>query len=269
MLRSPSSRIGRQADLLWRLFVWPRAPFVSGYGETGPHAIDHAVAVLIVACPSPRGLATPLALTVALGRAAQQRILIKGGDVLEALAGRGVIFLDKTGTVTEGRMEVVSWAGDESFAAPRGGVGTSLGSSDRPGIGRRARRRIAAERTRPRRHRRGIDSRWRDPGTHRRAMPDGWIRRLYAQSGCAHRLALREPRVRRIASGAIPIIVTLDGQCVAVAGVADPVRKDVPSALAELQALGWRVRLLSGDHSGVVAAVAKQLELRRKTPSAM
>ena len=83
-----------------------------------PHAIDHAVAVLIVACPWALGLATPLALTVALGRAAQQRILIKGGEVLEALAGRGVIFLDKTGTVTEGRTEVVSWAGDESLGGP-------------------------------------------------------------------------------------------------------------------------------------------------------
>ena len=62
-----------------------------------------------------------------------------------------------------------------------------------------------------------------------------------------------------VASGATPIIISLDGQCVAVAGIADPVRKDVPSALAELQALGWRVRLLSGDHSGVVAAVARQL----------
>jgi len=52
-------------------------------------AIDHAVALLIVTCPCALGLATPLAVTVALGRAARRRILIKGGEVLELLAGRG------------------------------------------------------------------------------------------------------------------------------------------------------------------------------------
>ncbi|MCY2986736.1 MAG: heavy metal translocating P-type ATPase metal-binding domain-containing protein, partial [Planctomycetota bacterium] len=76
-------------------------------------AIDHAVALLIVTCPCALGLSTPLAVSVALGRAARRRILIKGGAALERLAQRGTIVLDKTGTLTAGRTTVVSWFGDD------------------------------------------------------------------------------------------------------------------------------------------------------------
>jgi Cu2+-exporting ATPase len=75
-------------------------------------AIDNAVALLIVTCPCALGLATPLAVTVALGRAARRGILIKGGEALELLAGRGAMVLDKTGTVTAGQISVITWAGD-------------------------------------------------------------------------------------------------------------------------------------------------------------
>ena len=260
VLRSPSSRIGRQVDLPWPLFAWPRALFVSGCGETAPHAIDHAVAVLIVACPCALGLATPLALTVALGRAAQRRILIKGGEVLEALAGRGVIFLDKTGTVTEGRMEVVSWAGDESLRQPVAALerqsahpiarALAVGPDGELSSGADATLAVTDVEQTP-----GGGIRGRSGG---RCLTVGSVAFMRSQ-GVPMDTRFESLACAAIASGATPIIVSLDGQCVAVAGVADPVRKDVPSALAELQALGWRVRLLSGDHSGVVAAVARQL----------
>ncbi|MBI1373291.1 MAG: heavy metal translocating P-type ATPase [Phycisphaera sp.] len=78
------------------------------------HAADHAVALLIVACPCALGLATPLVLAVALGRAAQRQMLIKGGDTLQRLSRPGTILLDKTGTLTTGRLTVERWIGDES-----------------------------------------------------------------------------------------------------------------------------------------------------------
>ena len=80
-----------------------------------PRALDRAIALLIVCCPCALGLATPLAVSVALGRAAARRILIKGGETLELLAGTGTIVLDKTGTITAGRTAVVTWAGDERY----------------------------------------------------------------------------------------------------------------------------------------------------------
>src|SRR5690606_8822614 len=90
------------------LAVWlPRDPSA---------AVEHAVALLIVTCPCALGLATPLAISVALGRAARAGVLIKGGDVLQRLAERrGRIWLDKTGTLSEGRSALLAWEGDAAL----------------------------------------------------------------------------------------------------------------------------------------------------------
>ncbi len=76
-------------------------------------AVDNAVALLIVCCPCALGLSTPLAIAVAIGRAAKRRILVKGGETLELLARPGAVVLDKTGTITAGRATVVHFTGDE------------------------------------------------------------------------------------------------------------------------------------------------------------
>ena len=78
-------------------------------------AIDHAAALLIVTCPCGLGLATPLAVTVAIGRAARRGMLIRGGDSIQSLATPGRIFLDKTGTITQGSTELVRWHGPEAL----------------------------------------------------------------------------------------------------------------------------------------------------------
>jgi cation-transporting ATPase V/Cu+-exporting ATPase len=75
-------------------------------GHTFEDSLVALVAVLIIACPCAMGLATPAAIMVGTGRAAQLGIVIKGGDVLEASGRIDVVVLDKTGTLTEGRMKV-------------------------------------------------------------------------------------------------------------------------------------------------------------------
>lgn len=74
-------------------------------------ALDSAIALLVVTCPCALAMATPLAVTVATGRAARRGMFIKGGDAIEALSHSGMIVLDKTGTVTEAKVSLVRWEG--------------------------------------------------------------------------------------------------------------------------------------------------------------
>ncbi|MBL8745265.1 MAG: heavy metal translocating P-type ATPase, partial [Phycisphaerae bacterium] len=122
--------IVRMADRIAAWFVavvlaLAAATFVFWLSHGVEAAVEHTVALLIITCPCALGLATPLAIVAALGRAAREGVLIKGGDVLESLAGRGTIVLDKTGTLTTGQWRVVEYHGDERLkpliaAAERG-----------------------------------------------------------------------------------------------------------------------------------------------------
>ncbi len=92
-------------------------------------AIDHTVALLIVACPCALGLATPLTLAVAVGRAARGGILVKDASVFERMAGKVRLLLDKTGTLTHGSARVTGYAGDRNL---RGAVAALEAQSNHP-----------------------------------------------------------------------------------------------------------------------------------------
>ena len=117
-------------------------------GESADDALTAAVAVLIIACPCALGLATPTAILVGTGRAAQLGIVIKGAEVLESTRQADVVVLDKTGTVTEGRMELV----DVVVPAEHPRRPTPTSSSGWPEWSRRRRNTRSAGPS-PRRHR--------------------------------------------------------------------------------------------------------------------
>jgi Cu2+-exporting ATPase len=218
-------------------------------------AIDHTVAFLIVTCPCVLGLATPLTLAMAIGRLARADILVKSGAALERLARGGRLLLDKTGTLTQGNLELVEWDGDDAF---RPVVAAAERLSSHP----IARALVAAlgDAT-PAVEPTGVIER-NDGGLC--ATLDG--RRLLIGSpafvirGGVDVPAEMEARRRSLeADGATVILVALGDRCTALAALRDRVRPDSGDAVASLRRLGYRPSIVSGDAGPVVRAVAAEI----------
>lgn len=214
-------------------------------------AWDHAIALLIVTCPCALALATPLAVTVAVGRAARAGIYIKGGDALEALSRAGELILDKTGTLTEGKTALVSWWGDEwvkpLVLALEGGSSHPIADGFRrawPGLDAMAPSEVT--------HHLGAGISG-TVGSFSVAIGSPRLIAEYATGG--------EQMMARLAGQPLtPVLVAVDGVVVALAGIGDRVRDDAGSALVALRRRGWRTTLLSGDDPHVAAAVGAQLD---------
>ena len=212
-------------------------------------AIDNAIAVLIITCPCALALATPLAFTAAIGRAARRGILIKGGDALETLAGTGTLLLDKTGTVTEGRLAIVEWIGDSAVQP----LVAALERHSRHPVGEAL---VRAWAHGPLPIASDVVERM-----------DGGIAGLVA----GHQLAVGTSAFARThladRSAALPeapvdataAFVVVDGVPRGVAALADPLRSDAAASVHALRAAGWRVELLSGDGAGPVRRAARML----------
>jgi Cu+-exporting ATPase len=237
--------------------------FWIGAGETGL-AFAAAVSVLIIACPCALGLATPTALLVGTGRGAQLGLLIKGPEILESTRRVDTIVLDKTGTVTEGRMSlrrVVAAAGvDEARALAL--VGALEDASEHPvarAIARAARERGGGELAAVTEFAsqdgvgvRGIvaghavvagrPSLLADPRAHR-GLPD----------------ELERARAEAEAEGLTAIAGGWDGAVRALFVVADETKRSSPEAVRRLRELGLTPVLLTGDNAATARAVADQV----------
>lgn len=234
------------------VLVLAAATFLVWVGRDAAAAWDHAIALLVVTCPCALALATPLAVSTGIGRAARAGILIKGGDVLESLARPGLLVLDKTGTVTEGRHALRSFQGDAGLRQLI--LGLEAGSRHPVAEGfRRAWPGVAAAAVEDVHHDAagGIIARWEGRSVaigspaflamHARAVPD--VTTLTRE-------------------GLTPVLLVVDDQVVARAGFGDPVRPEAAEALARLRSEGWATRLLSGDDPAVVARVGAELGFR-------
>lgn len=219
-------------------------------------AIDHTVALLIVSCPCALGLATPLAVAAAIGRAARRGILIKGGDALEPLAKPSRMILDKTGTVTEGRMALIRWWGDQELKAP---VAAAESRSTHPVAVALAAAVPVEDYPGPVEIREttggGLDARIGD-----RQLLIGSPGFIDA-SGCPIPPQVRDTILEMASQGLTPVVVAVDGSATAVAGLGDPIRPDSAEVLDQLRRKGWKVELLSGDHPELVQSVAARVGL--------
>jgi len=212
---------------------------------------EHAMALLIVTCPCALALATPLAVTVALGRAARRGVLVKGADALERLATPGTLFVDKTGTLTAGKLAVVTWRGDIDAA----GLAAAVEAGSNHPIARALRGHAAPA---------GVATEVREElGRGIRGIVGGHAIVVGAPPWVRQRVRSQpviEGWIAEIAErGETPIVIANDGVMVAVAGLADPIRPDAGAALRALEQLGWTVQLLSGDDVRVVQRVGGAL----------
>ncbi|MFJ8164949.1 heavy metal translocating P-type ATPase [Streptomyces sp. NPDC096136] len=227
-------------------------------------AFTAAVAVLIIACPCALGLATPTALMVGTGRGAQLGILIKGPEVLESTRRVDTVVLDKTGTVTTGRMAL-------SGVHPAEGVdekellrlaGALEHASEHP-----IARAVAAGAAEAAEAAGGLpvpESFENLAGLGVRGVVEGRSvlvgrERLLAERGVTVSGALARAGAAAEAAGSTAVLVAWDGEARGVLTVADAVKPTSAEAVARLRALGLTPVLLTGDNRAVAETVAREV----------
>ena len=238
-------------------------------------ALPIVVAMLVVTCPCALGLATPLTMVASLGKAARAGMLVRSGAVLERLARAGTVVLDKTGTVTEGRMAVASvWcAGD---AAAEGGAAATGDARERSVL----RHAAALERTSAHPLARAIVSHAQQHGIEPVDASDavehagagitgivGGVRvavgslRMMGEMGIATGADVRAHAAESARHGMSVAVVAIGDAAVAVVGVADAVRPEARELVAQVRRRGWTVRMASGDVPEVTGEVARAIGL--------
>jgi Cu+-exporting ATPase len=225
-------------------------------GEDAGFAFAAAVAVLIIACPCALGLATPTALLVGTGRGAQLGLLIKGPEILESTRRVDTIVLDKTGTVTTGRMSLVEAHGDADALRLAGALEDASEHPIGQAIARAAEARFGQlPRVEAFVNREGlgvegvVDGHGVQVG--RPALMSEWSLRMPEALDAARRAAEAEGRTA--------VVAAWDGEVRAVLVVADAVKPTSAEAVAALKALGLRPVLLTGDNAATARAVAAEV----------
>lgn len=221
-------------------------------GGGSGRAFAVAVAVLVIACPCAMGLAVPAALTVAVGRAAHLGILFKGGESLERLARVDTVVLDKTGTLTEGKPQVVA-------------IHPQPGSTESDVLALAAALERRSEHPLARAILDAVDARMLTTPTADdvRAVPGKGIqgtvnghRVTAGNAALMHDLGVAIPESTAAEPGTTTMYVAENGKLAGVIEARDTLRSSAPAAIAGLQRLGIRTAILTGDAPAPAQAIA-------------
>ena len=225
-------------------------------------AIINAVSVLIIACPCALGLATPMSIMVATGRGATVGVLFKNAEAVETMRKVDTLVVDKTGTLTEGRPQVVSLT---ASAALDGNSLLRLAAS----LERGSEHPLAEAIVRSAEEK-GLSL--EQPGEFESITGKGVTgkisghavaignRQLLQDIG-ADLSGLEETAEARRADGETVMYVAIDGAAGGLIGVADPIKQTTPDAIAALQEQGLRIVMLTGDNRTTADVVAGKLGL--------
>jgi P-type Cu+ transporter len=237
-------------------------------GAASGQSVNAALSVLIIACPCALGLATPAALVVAAGAAARAGIFYKGYGALESSRQIDTVVLDKTGTLTEGRMAVIGLAADGPVDEDDllAWAGTLEQASEHP-IGRAI---VARARDRGCRHG-DLSSFVATPGLGVSGTVDGHLLSIGSLAGPADDIppALLERCTGWRRAGMAIAVVRRDGAVVGALAASDTLRPTAADAVDELRALGLRCVLLSGDHEAAARTMAGALGIEEVVSGAL
>ncbi len=266
--QNDKARVQRVADRISSVFV----PSVIGLailtgfvwslsGASTERAISTALAVLIIACPCALGLATPTALLAASGRGAQLGVFVKGHQALEAAKAIDTVVLDKTGTVTTGRLAVTDeWtAVGAEPAAVRSAAATVEHAAEH--LIARAIVAYAREHGAEPGH---VDEFSVLPGLGAGGLVDGRAvtvgsARLMGQLGLEVPADLAAVQQRWDEKGLSTVLVAVDGALAGGYALADTIKPSAAGAIAALREMGLRTVLLTGDHQANATSVADEI----------
>ncbi|MEW6776622.1 MAG: heavy metal translocating P-type ATPase metal-binding domain-containing protein [Bdellovibrionota bacterium] len=231
--------------------------FFAGDPET---ALRASTAVLVVSCLCALGLATPFSLAAAIGKASRLGILIKGPEALERLAKVQKLYLDKTGTLTEGRPQVVerlSLSSEEETQEALALAAAAERHSTHP-LARAISEFIPPQTLRVEEFHqepgRGIRARVRD-----KTVLAGNAAWLASQNVDLPLVRIDDVRAFEEKLAASTVLIAVEGHLRAALFVADRLRQDAADALKEIRDAGIEVAILSGDAEGPVKAAAREL----------
>lgn len=233
---------------------------------SGTSAVENTVAVLIVACPCVIALAAPLTLSLAISRAAGQGILIKSGDVLQRLARPGTIWLDKTGTLTQGQTRLIEWWGDVELAAEVAALESRSTHPLATALRAESLEQVLNVRLEPMPP---VEQAKQDPRGGVRGRVGGselviGSRKLLGALGIEVPPALAAQATVWATSGLTVIYVARERVVCGLAGIGDRLRVDAVATVSELKRCGWQVGILSGDQPETVTSVAGQLGIAQE-----
>ena len=225
------------------------------------HAIVNAVAVLIIACPCALGLATPMSIMVGVGRGAQAGVLIKNAGAIELLEKVTTLVLDKTGTLTEGKPRVTTiitagWISEDDLLAA---AATAEQQSEHPlassiVTGARDRNLALGKLTTFSSTTGGGVAATTASGNIVVGQP------AFLREKAVSEFQLLEEKAQAFQDeGQTAIFIAINGRAAGILAVADPIKESTPGALRELQRMGLKLIILTGDNERTARAVAKKL----------
>ncbi|MEJ2346674.1 MAG: heavy metal translocating P-type ATPase [Gammaproteobacteria bacterium] len=226
-------------------------------------ALVSAVAVLVVACPCAMGLATPAAIMVGSGRAAELGILYRKGEALETLSHVDTMVFDKTGTLTEGRPRVTDLHTIDGDRRAALGLAAAVEAGSEHPLAEAV---VAAARDEKLELPTAADFQ-AIPGFGVQANVDGrhvllGAERLMQREQIATE-ALQQQATALAADARTPVYLAVDGELRAVLGIADPLKADAPALITTLGEAGLQVVMLTGDSRATARAVARQAGIER------